>query len=165
MRYTLEEVKEKFTYNKTTGIVSILNYSGGKKSRSATRLGPFGYYMFNWKLHGKVVPVLIHRIAYELHNNMLLGPSVIDHKDHNKLNNKPDNLRRVTRAINNRNLGLKKGNKYGCNNIEQLPGGSYRARITVAGKRIPLGTFRNIDDAIAAKHKANKKYGFHENHK
>lgn len=166
MRYTLDELQNKFEYNPITGDVYILDYGRWKKKVIAKTVSSDGYYRSNIMIReNETIPILIHRVAYELYNNIILGTEVIDHKDQNKLNNKYDNLRAVTRAINNKNLGLKKTNKLGSNNIEQLPSGKYRARITVNGKKIALGTFVYLEDAINAKQEANIKYDFYINHK
>ncbi len=165
MRYTLKEIQEKFEYNPETGEVFILNSGRWKKKKLAQAVSIDGYYRSNVNVGDKKMQILMHRVAWELYNKKLIGELIIDHRDQDKLNNKIDNLRVVTRAINNQNLGLKSNNKLGGHNIEKLPSGKYRARITVRSKKIHLGTFENLDDAIAAKLAANQKYGFHENHK
>lgn len=76
-------------------------------------------------------------------------PFVRDHINRNKLDNRRSNLRVVTRAENNRNKE---------HSVSTLPAGitqwhnngRYSARIHVNKKRIHLGTFDTIDEALAA---------------
>ena len=54
---------------------------------------------------------LVHRIIYKLHNPELDLSSdlVIDHIDRDRLNNRIENLRAVTKAVNNKNRAECKG--------------------------------------------------------
>ena len=79
----------------------------------------------------------------------------IDHINQNKLDNRKENLRIVTTSQNSMNMKLPKTNKTGV--IGVSPNGSkYRAYITKDGKRIELGNYINIEDAIVARLKAEK---------
>jgi hypothetical protein len=57
--------------------------------------------------------VFVHRIVWEIHNGTISDGLVIDHIDGNPLNNKLDNLRLVTQAINSRNQRKPKNNTSG----------------------------------------------------
>ena len=61
----------------------------------------------NNKLH------LCHRVVYKLHNENFDGRLMVDHIDRDRVNNKIDNLREVSRTINARNHPLRKDNPYG----------------------------------------------------
>lgn len=78
-------------------------------------------------------------------------PDVIDLIDHNKLNNKIENLRNVTHKINSRHGN---GIQRGISIIEKS--GKYRSRITVDDRTIHLGCFDNYEDALSARLKAEK---------
>ena len=89
----------------------------------------------------------------------------IDHIDGDRLNNKWSNLREVTRLDNRRNAGLRVDNTSGYNGI------SYNNRerkwetyIEVEGQRKRLGKYLELHEAIQARKRAEKKYGFHPNH-
>ena len=91
----------------------------------------------------------------------------LDHIDRNGLNNQKDNLRICTRGQNNhnrRNYGaLPKGvtiqkDKYKKKNGDISEYVIYKTSISVNGKSIYLGKFKNIEDAIDAYSKASKKY-------
>lgn len=57
----------------------------------------------------------VHRIIFLLCYGYL--PELIDHKDRNKLNNRPDNLRDADVTLNNRNVGLSKNNNSGIKGV------------------------------------------------
>ena len=88
---------------------------------------------------------------------------VIDHIDHDKTNNRISNLRVVSQAENNKNSSKRLDNSSGVTGVSPRDG-KWRARINVNGKRVNLGTFACIDDAIAARKNAEIMFGFHENH-
>jgi hypothetical protein len=105
-----------------------------------------------------------HRVAWALYYGD--EPSgEIDHIDGNGLNNSISNLRVVSRVENMRNTRLSKRNKSGRVGVFYY--GKTRcwiAQIKVKGKCIFLGHFGELIDAVAARIRAEKKYGFHENH-
>ena len=95
---------------------------------------------------------LAHRIIFYIYHGTEPGGLQIDHIDRNKSNNRIDNLRLVDRSSNQRNIGLNSRNKSGCKGVYFHRGeGKYRARIGVYGKKVWLGDFENIEDAIAAR--------------
>lgn len=88
----------------------------------------------------------------------------IDHINGHKSDNRLDNLRVVTHLANGRNLKLKKNNQSGYCGVWQRPSGRWAALISLNGKTKTLGTFDTIEEAIAARQKANAEHGFHANH-
>lgn len=80
--------------------------------------------------------------------------STIDHADGNKLNNKRRNLRQCSQAENTRNTRLAKNNSSGFKGVSLDVNGKWRARIWKDRKEIRIGTFSNIEDAVAAYDKA-----------
>lgn len=164
MHHTLEQLREKFEYNPITGDVFGINWGAAKKRKLLTSISEYGYYRVLTVINGKQRALLLHRVAYELHTNELLGSAVIDHIDQNKLNNKFTNLRKVSRAENNRNLGKRHSNTSGVAGVYQLPSGSWRAQIRFNGKNHHIGCFATREEAALAKIKANSDFGFHPNH-
>jgi hypothetical protein len=77
-------------------------------------------------------------------------PDVIDHIDHDKLNNRFTNLRAATKLQNGANSGKRKNNTTGIKGVG-LWHGYYRARIMFEGKDISLGYFQTIEEAAKAR--------------
>lgn len=84
----------------------------------------------------------------------------IDHIDHNRSNNRWDNLREVSKADNRRNCRLGKRNKSGVVGVRKSPSGRYIARI----RNHQIGTFDTKDEAVMWRKVAEAALGFHENH-
>jgi hypothetical protein len=103
-----------------------------------------------------------HRVAWVLHYGRWPAKQ-IDHINGNKGDNRICNLREVTQVENSRNAKLNRNNTSGhCGVLREE--GKWTACIMVRGRLIRLGTFKLIDDAVAARKQAERKYGFHENH-
>ena len=111
---------------------------------------------------------LVHRIAILLATGACDPSKEVDHIDHDRLNNRLNNLRIVDRINNMRNIGLGKTNKTGVIGVSlkytRTGELRYSANIMVNRKSINLGIFDNIEEAAAAREEANIKYGFHPNH-
>lgn len=71
----------------------------------------------------------------------------IDHINRNKLDNRRENLRYVTRSQNNFNRPVDPRNTTGHNGINKLKTGSYRVRLS--GK--DLGRYKTLEEAIAVR--------------
>ena len=89
----------------------------------------------------------------------------IDHINHDRRDNRPENLRLADNMENHRNRPMQNSNKSGFVGVwHNKRCNRFFAYINVNGKRIRLGTFRTIEEAIAVRSQANKRYGYHENH-
>lgn len=106
-----------------------------------------------------------HRLIYIWHYGKIKKGRYVDHKDHNRLNNKKKNLRLVTHLENSKNTSIRKDNKSGmvgvsfCKSTEK-----WRVNINHNGKCINLGRYKYINEAIEVRKKANKRYNYHKNH-
>ena len=82
-----------------------------------------------------------------------------DHINKNKLDNRRDNLRTVTRSQNKINVGLNANNKSGYKGIywDKFTN-KWRAEIKINYKKINLGRFINIGEAITVRGKAERIY-------
>lgn len=100
-----------------------------------------------------------YRFYYKIHR-ILLGlkindPREPDHKNRNGLDNRRDNLRIVTRSLNNFNQGLAKNNKSGVKGVFYIKARRrWWAYVEIDGKRRNLGYHKLKEDAIEARSKA-----------
>lgn len=101
-----------------------------------------------------------HRVIWFMHHGYIPDGFCIDHVDGNGLNNRLDNLRLVTLSENQRNSRLPVTNKSGMMCVRQKGPSFYE--VNVAGTYV--GLFRSIREAVAARNKAFKELGCHENH-
>ena len=111
---------------------------------------------------------LVHRVAILIATGECDPSKEVDHIDHDRGNNRLNNLRIVDRVNNMRNTGLGKTNKTGIIGVSlrytRTGKLRYSANIMVNRKSINLGIFDTIEEAAAAREEANIKYGFHPNH-
>ena len=103
-----------------------------------------------------------HRIIFAMMEGYM--PEQVDHIDHNGLNNKWDNLRASNSADNSKNLPMQKSNKTGCIGVNwHKSAKKWQARaVNKEGKRIDLGRYDNIEDAIKARKDHEKEFGYYE---
>lgn len=114
-----------------------------------------GYAMRNNYVNGKrQKKILMHRVI----NNTPEGFET-DHINHNRLDNRRKNLRSVTTQQNQRNASLAKNNKSGFIGVHFYKRvNKWIAYIWKDYKKIHLGYFTNLEDAILARRDAERKY-------
>jgi hypothetical protein len=96
----------------------------------------------------------LHRIIMNCPDDM-----VIDHKDHNPLNNSRSNLRIVTNQQNQMNASKRKDNKSGIVGVYwHRKAKKWQASIMLNKKPIHLGLFDNLEDASQVRKEAEIKY-------
>lgn len=151
---TQELVKSLFNYNPFTG--DIIKADGS----NAGSIAHNGYLRL-W-VKGKTYAA--QRVIW-LYMMGELPPKDIDHKNHNRSDNRWLNLRLVSRQENMRNSSLSKASRSGftgvtwCKQQER-----WQAQICIDGKTKKIGRFDSKIDAVAARMRANKEYKFHANH-
>jgi hypothetical protein len=92
-------------------------------------------------------------------------PEEVDHINRNRLDNRWDNLRPATHSENNRNKRINRNNTSGKMGVVwHKRKQRWEARISSNDIRRCLGYFDKLDDAIAAREKAERELGYHENH-
>ena len=94
----------------------------------------------------------MHRVVNETPDKLFT-----DHINRNKLDNRKCNLRNATKSLNGINRGKPSNNVSGFKGVH-VDGMSWRAEIAINGKRIKLGRFKKLEDAVSARLKAEKKY-------
>ncbi len=104
--------------------------------------------------------VRAHRVILGLLEDISI---IVDHQDHNGLNNTKANLVSTDSYGNAKNMLLHKSNTSGTCGVH-LAKGKWKAVIEVNKNRIALGVYDDIEDAIIARKQAEVRYGFHENH-
>lgn len=84
---------------------------------------------------------------------------VVDHINHNTMDNRKENLRICTVAENNKNKSIYKRNKSGVTGVSwNKARNKWYANIGVDGKLINLGYFTDKEEAIKARLQAEEKY-------
>lgn len=157
--FTQQELLEVFEYNETTGeLIHKLDTLSGMKGDICSAIHKEGYLCVSI---GKV-EYLVHRIVWFMKTGR--WPEQVDHIDHNRTNNRWDNLREVVSRDNQCNTSLSSNNVSCVNGVRILPSGRYCAYIMVNRKQISLGTRDTLEEAAALRRAANIQYGFHENH-
>jgi hypothetical protein len=106
---------------------------------------------------------LAHRVVFK----MVYGyeSTEVDHKDGDRLNNRPDNLMPADKGKNGRNQKLR------CTNTSGVCGVNWNAQkrrwvaaIWGGGKRLRLGDFYSLEEATRVRKEAEKKHGYSPRH-
>jgi hypothetical protein len=160
---SVEFLNQHIHYDKETGVFTRVKDHVKKKYLAGSVTGvsrPDGYLQI--MIDGKIF--LAHRLAW-LYEFGEVPSKNIDHINGNKKDNRIENLRSVTQAVNVQNirktkgirthsqfLGVSLANKGSC---KEKP---YKARIVVNSKEIHLGTFDTEENAHQAYVQAKRKY-------
>jgi hypothetical protein len=160
-----ELASEFLSYNPETGILTW------KKDNLRVKAGSVAGFVHTGRGAKKYVVIKIKGKAYKAHRLAWLltygdlPPDQIDHENGDSCDNRIANLRSVNCTDNQRNARLREDNKSGacgvCFNKEK---GKWTAQIRIGGKQKHLGGFVEFRDAVSARKKAEKLYGYHENH-
>ena len=131
-----KEAKENFEY-----VNGEMYWKKGKrKNKKAGCMHPTGYIQVCW--NKKLWQ--LHRIIWIWHENELVKGLEIDHINRIKTDNRIENLRQVTRSINNANR------KAIFVNFCKGKWKAYTSRILGNGKQIHIGVFETKEDAEKA---------------
>lgn len=89
----------------------------------------------------------------------------IDHINGDRSDNRPHNLRDVSAVENARNSKLRAGNTTGCAGVHwNKKDRCYCVTIRVDGRNKHLGRYRDLDEAIRVRKRAETAAGYHPNH-
>ena len=97
-------------------------------------------------------PIYMHRVVNKTPDGLLT-----DHINRDTLDNRKKNLRIGDKSLNSINRGLQPNNTSGHKGV-YFAAKKFRAYLNLKNKRIHLGCFININDAIFARKEAERKY-------
>lgn len=107
---------------------------------------------------------LAHRIVWAIQTGEADGFE-IDHINGDRTDNRWLNLRKATHAENMRNKAVRSDSSTGVTGVHYSKRDNlYSAEIHSDGRKHRLGSFKGLDDAVAARKAAERKLGFHPNH-
>jgi len=158
---TQSKLKDLFDYSPVTGMFTRLVTTSNKSKvgKVITALDSGGY-----------VTVMIDSINYRCHRLAWLymegcWPNQIDHDDHDRANNKWDNLKEKSQQDNCRNMSKSKANTSGVTGVTwDKAKNKWAAQISIERSNVSLGRFVDKFEAICARMSANNTYKFHVNH-
>ena len=108
-----------------------------------------GYFSTSHNKH------LLHRLVMNCENEKTIQ---IDHVNRKPFDNRKENLNIVTSRENAQNKGIYKNNTSSYSGVGLRPNGKWQARIQIHGRRISLGCYDNIENAIQAKKEGELHY-------
>ncbi|EON5850839.1 HNH endonuclease [Escherichia coli] len=89
----------------------------------------------------------------------------VDHINHDRTDNRIENLRLVDNQGNQKNSSIRKDNIGGCTGVTWNPSHKrWIAYIRENGKHKHIGSFIKFSDAVRAREEAQARLGFHMNH-
>ena len=149
-----------FTYDHEHGFLTRIATGQPAAIKFKNKKSPYRNY--GYVKHGSK-EYAAHRVVWAVVHGAWPETS-LDHIDHDKRNNRIENLRLATHAENARNLGKFRNNTSGRTGVEQLVSGRFRARIGYKNRRICLGTYDTLEEAVAVHEAVLSALGFHPNH-
>jgi len=144
---TQAEVKQLFSYKDGELIRKTYSSSNAKPGEAAGTVHSKGYRItvINKK------PYQNHRLVW-LWWKGYLPENPLDHIDRNRLNNRIENLREVSRQCNARNANIRIDSPTGINGITRQSGYKHwKVQIRVDGHTYYLGSFRSFSEAVATR--------------
>jgi hypothetical protein len=154
---TYEVVKKLFEYQDGKLFWKVAR--GGKKAGDeAGCINKLGYRRV--VINGK--SYFVHRIIW-LYTYGEMPKEEIDHINHNRSDNRIENIRAVSRSDNAKNHPITSNNKSGCTGVSKFRN-KWRAITSYNGEQIYLGLFDDKETAANITLNARTQLGFHENH-
>lgn len=131
-------------------------WNGAYAGKAAGRITSSGYR--NIKVMGEAFQA--HRLIWKLVTGE--DPGEIDHKNRNKLDNRMENLRVVSRSENMRNKGVNANNACGEKHIHWMPKlQRWTVQLMVPGKgQRQLAWCKTLGEAVAVRNRLYLEYGY-----
>lgn len=105
-----------------------------------------------------------HRLVWLYHYGVW-PEKQIDHINHERRDNRIENLREVSNQENSKNRPKQKNNTSGYQGVSfNKTRKKYHAYITIDGYRLTIGNYECLDDAIAARKEKEVEFGYSEMH-
>ncbi len=151
---TKERLHELLTYLPESGCFRRnVRTSQGNRAGDIVGVNPISHGYSRISIDG--IPCQAHVLAWIYHYGEIPHGMEIDHIDHNRNNNRLENLRLVSRHQNNGNAGLSLHNSSGYKGVSWFKRKRlWRAYIKKMGKQHHLGYFPSAEDAAMAYNKA-----------
>lgn len=156
-----ELLRQTYDYDPLTGGFTRRKKWGSKAAGSVVgNLSPQGYIQMCFQ--NRNYPA--HRLAWlYVHGRWPVGD--VDHINRNRADNRIANLRELSRADNLANSGPRERSQSGIKGVSlrplrngRRPNKAWRADIMIDGKRYFLGNFYTVEDAAAARLKAEREF-------
>lgn len=159
---THEQLVDVLRYDANEGRFYWLKKGRGIRPSRNCQAGSFDAHGYGQiRIDGKTYKE--HRLVW-LYVHGEFPTAQIDHINHDRRDNRIENLRLVDNMENHKNRPRQSNNKTGIPGVWYDKRGFYTAYITVNGERIGLGYHKTLESAKEAREAANVKYGYHANH-
>lgn len=119
---------------------------------------------YKWSIDGNGY-LMAHKLNKSLHTLLVKSGigEVVDHENQNKLDNRKSNLRVTTKSVNAINSKMNTNNKTGFKGVfYNKSKDRYISYLTIHKKRVNLGSYLNLHDAVVARLKGELEH-FKEN--
>jgi hypothetical protein len=156
-----DELRSRFDYNVDTGQLLFKEPPRWRRSPVLGSLNGSGYIATSFRNRNHKV----HRLIWIYHYGNIPSGKVVDHINHNRSDNRIENLRLVTHQDNCKNR------RHLTKTLSNTIGVYYRkkedkwiAMIGLNNQVYYLGIFKTKGEAVLARQRAEVEYGFHRNH-
>jgi len=157
---TQELLHERFDYSPETGVLTYRVSTNKSKPGDIAGFNVRGYLrvVFCGQRLG------VHRLIFMWVTGR--WPKEVDHINHDRADNRWENLREVTGSVENgKNRTKSKNNTSGVMGVRfEADRGKWLVRINTGYRYKNLGRYADFSDAVAARKAAEIQYGFHPNH-
>lgn len=164
--FSVNRMKELLDYNPDTGVFTW-KVNRANIIKAGDTAGGVITFPHNNKSYAHIrmdgVLYKAHRLAWLYVYGDLSDDDQIDHINNDSTDNRICNLRIVTGQENVMNKRKYKNNKSGHTGVYKL-GNRWRAIIGYEGKRLHIGMYDTIEDAVVARKEKQKELGFTELH-